>query len=271
MTSTSTPARRIALGVEYDGRGLHGWQRQANAPSVQALLEAALGRVANHAVGLVCAGRTDAGVHAVGQVVHFDTTAHRPLHAWVLGANANLPGGIAVQWAREVGTGFHARFSAWARSYRYLLLNRRVRPAVLRGLVTWERRPLDVARMAAATPALLGEHDFSAFRAAGCQARSPVRTLQRLEVSRHGDLVVIDARADAFLHHMVRNLAGVLARIGAGEAPVGWAAEVLQGRDRRLGGVTAPPDGLYLTAVRYPPGHGLPEPPQPPLLLAGGG
>ena len=244
---------RIALGVEYDGRHFHGWESQRNARTVQDALEQALARVADEPVRTVCAGRTDAGVHGLGQVVHFDTRAERSERSWVFGANANLPGDVAVLWARPVGEEFHARFAAMGRSYRYVIFNRPVRPAVLKGLVSWECRPLDVVPMAEAAATLLGEHDFSAFRAAGCQARSPVRTLHRLDVRRDAEMVFLEVEANAFLQHMVRNLAGVLMAIGDGRRPPEWAAEVLAGRDRRLGGVTAaapfPVQGPLVTSV----------------------
>ena len=249
---------RFAAGVEYDGREFHGWEKQRNGRTVQEALELALTSVADQPVRTCCAGRTDARVHALAQVVHFDTDAVRSERSWVFGANANLPKDVSVLWAREVEDAFHARFCAVSRSYRYVIFDRPVRPAVLRGRVTWECRPLDAGAMAGAARSLLGEHDFSAFRAAGCQARNPVRTLQRLDVQRHGEYVVMEVRANAFLQHMVRNLAGVLMAIGAGREPESWAARVLAGRDRRLGGVTAPPDGLYLTGVEYPDVFGLP-------------
>ncbi|MGE0383506.1 MAG: tRNA pseudouridine(38-40) synthase TruA [Gammaproteobacteria bacterium] len=249
---------RIALGVEYDGRAYSGWQYQGHAPSVQQVAEAAVGRVAAATVRLQCAGRTDAGVHATGQVAHFDTEARRSARAWVLGTNVNLPADVSVRWACEVDPGFHARFSATGREYRYLILNRFSRDALAAGRATWECRPLDARRMHDAAQSLVGRHDFSAFRAAGCQAHTPVRNVTFLEVSRSGALITLRVRADAFLQHMVRNIAGVLIRIGAGLAPVHWAREVLDGRDRRLGAVTAPPDGLYLTRVFYPGHFGLP-------------
>jgi tRNA pseudouridine38-40 synthase len=242
----------IALGIEYDGRGFHGWQTQAGARNVQDALERALSRVADHPLRTHCAGRTDTGVHATGQVVHFETGALREPHAWVLGGNANLPHDVSIRWARPQPPDFHARFSAEARAYRYVILNRRTRPAVLHGLVTWHHRPLDVERMRSGAAHLLGEHDFSSFRAAGCQAKSPLRRIRHIGLERSGAYVYLDVEANAFLHHMVRNIAGVLMTVGRGEAEPDWVAEVLCRRDRTCAGVTAPPHGLYLAAVRYP-------------------
>lgn len=243
---------RIALGVEYDGSDFRGWQvQQPGVRTIQGCLERALARVADHPVATICAGRTDAGVHATAQVVHFDTTAQRSARSWILGSNANLPDDISVQWACPVTDTFHARFAAMARRYRYVILNRPYRPALLRQRVAWVYQLLAVERMAAAATYLVGEHDFSSFRAVGCQAKSPVRTLYELSVQRQGNEVVIEAEANAFLHHMVRNIAGVLIAIGCGEQPVQWAGEVLAARDRTLGGVTAPAAGLCLVAVRY--------------------
>ena len=249
---------RLAVGIEYDGSGFNGWQFQNNGVSVQEKVEYALGFVADHPVRVVCAGRTDTGVHAVGQVVHFDTEARRSERSWVFGANANLPKSVAVIWAREVDESFHARFSAQARRYRYVIFNRPVRPTFLAYRVTWDHRPLDVARMAQAATCLVGEHDFNAYRASECQAKSPVRTVDELNVFRQDDLVIIDIRANAFLHHMVRNIAGVLMAIGAGEQPVDWSQQVLESRERALGGVTAPPYGLYLMHVDYGPDFDIP-------------
>lgn len=251
---------RVALGVEYDGSCFSGWQLQAHARSVQGCLEQALARVADHNVRVHCAGRTDAGVHARAQVAHFDTHAARSLHSWVLGTNANLPDPISVLWARSVSEEFHARFTATGRSYRYLILNRRSRPALLRGKATWEHRALDAERMHAAAQHLLGEHDFSAYRAQGCQAKSPVRCVRRIDIRRQGEWIVLDIEANAFLHHMVRNIAGVLMAIGQGKQPTAWSRQVLETRDRTLGGVTAPPDGLYLTRVQYPQRYAIPAP-----------
>jgi tRNA pseudouridine38-40 synthase len=256
---------RIAAVLEYDGSDFSGWQRQDNAPSVQEAVEEALSRVADAPVAVTTAGRTDAGVHASAQVIHFDTEAVRRDHAWLRGANTHLPRSVALRWVHEVAPDFHARFSATARSYRYVILNRSVRPTFLHGRVTHEYRPLDIARMQAAAALLLGTHDFSSFRAIQCQAKSPVRELRRLDISRVGDFVLIGAEANAFLHHMVRNLAGVLMAIGAGEREPSWAGEVLAARDRTVGGITAPPDGLYLEAITYPDHFDIPTLPLQPF------
>ncbi|MCC7412075.1 MAG: tRNA pseudouridine(38-40) synthase TruA [Gammaproteobacteria bacterium] len=250
---------RIALGIEYDGREFSGWQIQLQARTVQQVLESALANVAAVPVRVRCAGRTDTGVHAVGQVAHFDTALRRSERAWVLGTTSNLPRDVSVVWAREVPAHFDARFSACARVYRYLILNRRTRSALLAGRATWELRPLAVERMQEAARYLLGRHDFSSYRAVGCQARTAVRTVRRLELERYGDLVTLEIEADAFLMHMVRNIAGVLMHVGSGRAAPEWAREVLELRDRARGGVTAPPDGLYLTEVRYPQEFALPR------------
>jgi tRNA pseudouridine38-40 synthase len=241
---------------------------QPAAPSIQAVTERALGRIAAMPVALVCAGRTDAGVHALNQVAHFDTPALRSLRSWVLGANSELPADVTLTWARPVPPHFHARFSAEARIYRYLILNRTARSALHAQRATWIHRPLDTGAMAQAAGLLTGEHDFSAFRAAACQARSPVRRLTHLGVVRRGDWVVIEAQANAFLHHMVRNLAGLLIRVGKQDAPPEWAREVLEGRDRTRSAPTAPAAGLYLAGVRYAPAFGLPSLPPEGLLPA---
>ena len=255
---------RIAVGVEYDGSRFCGWQLQEDGVrTVQGAVESALGKVANHEVRVICAGRTDTGVHATEQVIHFDSDAARDERAWVFGANANLPKDVVLLWAKPVSDEFHARFSAIRRSYRYVIFTREVRPTFLAGRVTWHHHDLDIERMQQAGNLLLGEHDFSSYRAIACQAKSPVRTLHRLEVSRQGPFIFIDVEANAFLHHMVRNIAGVLMSIGAGEKPVEWSREVLEARDRTLGGVTAHPSGLYLTAVGYPEEFGIPQ--LPPL------
>lgn len=254
---------RFALGLEYDGSAFHGWQSQEGLRTIQDCLERALSRVADQPTEVIVAGRTDAGVHAGGdgtwgQVAHFETTAHRSPRAWVLGGNCYLPADIVIHWARAVPDDFHARFSACSRHYRYVIYNASVRPALNRTRVTWERRPLNLDVMATAASYLLGTHDFSGYRARACQAKSPIRTLYRLEVIRTKSGIAIEAVANAFLHHMVRNIAGVLIAIGAGEQPPEWAREVLERRDRSQGGVTALPEGLYLLRVEYPPKFGIP-------------
>ncbi|HRF42803.1 MAG TPA: tRNA pseudouridine(38-40) synthase TruA [Candidatus Competibacteraceae bacterium] len=250
---------RIALGVEYDGAKFQGWQAQrSEARTVQTCLEQALAIVANHPVRLICAGRTDTGVHGTGQVVHFDTTAVRSERSWVRGGNAHLPPDISLSWSREVPDDFHARFSALARRYRYLILNRPLRSALWRERAARCYRPLNAQRMHEAGQALIGKHNFSSFRAAECQAKHPVREIQELTVRRQGDGVVLDVKANAFLHHMVRNIAGVLMPVGVGDQPVEWVREVLERCDRTQAGVTAPAEGLYLLAVYYPEQFGLP-------------
>ncbi len=250
---------RIALKVEYDGAAFTGWQAQTCTHTVQGALEAALTRVADHVVKVICAGRTDSGVHAVGQIIHFETRATRSMRSWALGANSHLPRDVVVHWARPVADDFHARFSATSRRYRYVILNRWVRPALLCGKVTWERCPLEVRPMQQAAAYLLGEHDFTSFRALGCQAKTPVRTLIELNVSRDAAIVYVDVHANAFLYHMVRNIVGVLTTIGAGKRAADWSAELLERRDRAQGGITAPANGLYLVHVSYPKMFGLPD------------
>ncbi len=248
---------RFACAVEYDGAGFSGWQRQAHARSVQATVEQALAFVADHPVQVSCAGRTDAGVHATWQIIHFDTDARRSERSWLLGANANLPDDVRLLRVQPVDDGFHARFSAQARRYRYVILNRAVPSALLRHRVAWEHRPLEDAGMRRGARYLVGEHDFSSFRAVACQAKSPVRTVHRLEVTRRGDMVYLDVEANAFLHHMVRNIAGVLMTVGRGDRPAEWVDEVLRHRDRTRGGVTAAAGGLYLVGVRYLPQYAV--------------
>jgi tRNA pseudouridine38-40 synthase len=258
------PGHRLAAGVEYNGAGFSGWQSQRGVATVQDAVEAAFSHVADHRVGVVCAGRTDAGVHATGQVVHFDSPSSRTDYGWMRGANTRLPPGVSISWVAAVGREFHARFSARRRRYRYVILNRPVRPAIHHGLVSWEYRPLSLEPMVEAGAALLGRHDFSAYRAASCQSKNPVKTLYRLQVQRQGPWFWIDVEADGFLHHMVRNIAGVMLAIGSGEREPGWAGEVLASRQRCRGGVTAPPGGLYLVGIDYD--TQLPEPPAAPAF-----
>ena len=248
---------RVVCAVEYDGAGFCGWQRQDHAPSVQARVEQALSKVANQAVKVVCAGRTDTGVHATWQVIHFDTDAERSPRSWVLGANANLPRSVRLLSAQPVDGRFHARFSALSRSYHYVILNRQVRTALLSQRVSWHYHPLDAGLMQQAAELLHGEHDFSSFRTVACQAHNPVRTIQRLAIRRSGDFLYLDIQANAFLHHMVRNIAGVLMTVGSGKRPVAWVSEILALRDRTRGGVTAPASGLYLVGVEYPQIFGI--------------
>jgi tRNA pseudouridine38-40 synthase len=250
---------RFAVGLEYDGRAYSGWQFQPGLQTVQDVVQRAFARVADSPVECVCAGRTDAGVHASAQVAHFDTAAVRSERGWRLGANTYLPRDVSVAWVREVPEQFHARFSATARSYRYLILNRDSRSALVAGRATWERRPLDAPRMHAAAQALVGEHDFSAFRAIECQSNSPRRNVESIEVGRSAEWLTIAITANAFLHHMVRNVAGLLISVGHGESPPERVAAVLASRDRQINAATAPPDGLYLVAVRYPVEFGLPS------------
>jgi len=251
---------RIALGVEYCGAAYHGWQSQAGGRTVQDALEGAIAAIAGQRVGTLCAGRTDAGVHATQQVVHFDAPVERPRDAWVRGVNAHLPGDVAVRWARPVADDFHARFSARGRRYRYLLLNRAQRPALWQGRVGWFHWPLDLAAMLDACARLHGEHDFSAFRAAGCQARSAVKQMTRATVRQHGGMFVFDFEASAFLHHMVRNLVGALVHVGKGARPPGWLEELLRQKDRRLAAPTFSAAGLYFRGPIYEPRWGLPDP-----------
>ena len=250
---------RVALAFEYDGRDFHGWQQQkSGVRSVQDHLARAASKVADHPVELVCAGRTDAGVHASYQIVHFDTSSQRTLRSWVMGINTALPFDISVHWAGQCLEAFHARFSAVYRRYRYIIFNNPVRSGIQRGQVTWNFRPLDVVQMHAAAQALVGEHDFSAFRAAGCQSRSPVRFLQNISVIRKGDYVIIDVQANAFLHHMVRNIAGALMAVGCQQQAADWIGRILAQKDRKQAGVTAPPHGLYLVDVGYPVEFAIP-------------
>ena len=251
---------RYALGIEYDGSDFLGWQSQRQGPTVQDAVERALSAVADHPLRVVC---TDTGVHATAQVVHFDTEARREPRSWLLGANTHLPESVSLLWIQAVSDDFHARFSAFERSYRYTVHNRWVRPAVGRREASWYRRVLDAGRMHRAAQSLAGEHDFSAFRSAGCRARHAVREIKRIEVRREADRVILEVAANGFLYHMVRNIMGSLLEVGVGDREEHWMQAVLDGRDRTCAGVTAPACGLCLTGVRYPEAFGLPVRPDP--------
>lgn len=250
---------RIALGLEYDGRGFCGWQSQSSGCGVQDALEQGLAQVAGAPIRAVSAGRTDSGVHATAQVVHFDAPAERPQNAWVRGTNAATPAALSVLWAQQVAERFHARYAAVARTYTYMLINRAVRPALDHGRVGWFHRPLDVDAMRAAARFLIGTHDFSAFRAAECAAKTPVRRLDRITIERRGELICLQFSANAFLQHMVRNLVGSLVYVGKGKYDPQWIAAVLASRDRARCAPTFPADGLYLTAVAYDSAWNLPS------------
>lgn len=250
---------RIALAVEYNGHGYCGWQRQPHCLSVQQALEEVLSDIADSPITVICAGRTDTGVHAYSQVVHFDCSVERPERAWTFGTNSAIDRRIAVHWAAPVKEEFHARFSAISRSYRYLIHNRRTRPGVHAGLLSWVNHPLDHELMQQAARQLVGTHDFSSFRSADCQAKQPVRTITELQVSRHGDQVRVDITANGFLHNMVRIIVGSLVQVGKGEAPPVWIAELLQAQDRRLAGATLTPGGLYFLQPAYPEEFEIPD------------
>lgn len=259
---------RIALGLSYRGAAFHGWQAQKSGlPTVQKSLEYAVSKVANHPVELVCAGRTDKGVHASQQIVHFDTPSMRSPRSWVFGCNANLPRDISIEWAGKVDEGFHARFSAISRRYHYVIYNHPIRPAIFSDEMSWFHYPLDAERMHDAAQCLVGEHDFTSFRAVGCQSRTPNRHVHFVNIKRYGHVIVMDIKGNAFLHHMVRNIAGVLMAIGSGRQEPGWCKEVLEARDRTKGGVTAPPYGLFLTHVEYPEPSPVPISDGPPALI----
>jgi len=259
---------RIALGLEYDGRGFSGWQRQAELPTVQSVLESAIAAISGHEVTLHAAGRTDRGVHALHQVAHFDTDSDRPEMAWVRGVNSHLPNGVAVLWSRAVNPSFHARFSATGRHYRYLMLDHSVRPALATGQVGWYHAKLDVDAMDAACQCLLGQHDFTSFRAAECQSDTPVKEVRAAQVQRLGSLIEFRFSANGFLHHMVRNLVGSLVAIGSHRQPVNWMEELLFARDRTAAAPTFAPDGLYLSQIDYPLEFHLPSVEQHCLLTA---
>lgn len=260
--------QRYALGIEFNGAAYRGWQtQQVGIASVQHTLEQALSQVANHPVIVHAAGRTDAGVHASNMVVHFDSASIRAERGWVMGTNALLPDDIAVRWIQPMPDAFHARFRAIARRYRYVLFNHPYRPALLAGQVTHVYQPLDFARMQAAAAKLVGTHNFSSFRAVACQSNQPVRTVKHADLTQRGQLIILDIQADGFLHHMVRNIIGVLIAIGTGEQPVEWVDYLLSIQDRKQAGVTAPPDGLYFIQAYYPPEFALPDVPLGPVWL----
>lgn len=252
---------RFAAAIEYQGTAYKGWQIQPHAESVQEHVTAALSKIADHSIDIVCAGRTDSGVHASYQIIHFDSAASRSPNNWLRGMNSNLPEDVVCLWVVEVDDEFHARFSAQQRAYRYVINNHQTRPGIFAKQVTWERRALNLNEMQQAASHLVGEHDFTSFRTVHCQAKSPVRTVHSLELHQQGAFIYIDIVANAFLHHMVRNIAGVLISIGCGEQPIDWALEVLRAKDRAKAGVTAAPHGLYLTSVTYPADYQLPAPP----------
>ncbi len=260
-------ASRIALGIEYDGSSYHGWQKQSNANSVQAELERALSEVANHTVELTCAGRTDTAVHALGQVVHFDCLNPRPEKAWLKGANSLLPASISIRFAKTVSSDFHARFSATSRSYLYIIDNRKVKPAIFEQGLTWWDKHLDTVKMNRACQYFLGEQDFSSFRSSQCQSNSPNRCITEISCHRSDQFVAVKVTANAFLHHMVRNIVGLLIEIGDGRKEVEWAKSVIDARDRNASGVTAKPNGLYLVAVDYPTLFELPKIVEKPLYF----
>jgi tRNA pseudouridine38-40 synthase len=260
ITGNRIASNRIVLGVEYNGSLFCGYQLQSQGTrTVQGELEKALSTVADAPIRITCAGRTDTGVHATGQVVHFDAPVQRPLKAWMLGSNTNLPPDVAVHWVRQVSDDFSARFSAVSRSYRYILFNRRVRSAVFAQNIAWSYASFDEHAMNTAAQYLLGEQDFSAFRSSRCQASHANRSMQAISIKRTGDYLILDIKANAFLHHMVRNIMGTLMVIGRGEKPVEWMLELLRGKDRKCAGMTASPAGLYLVNVEYPKHYGLPD------------
>ena len=259
---------KFAVGIEYDGTHYHGWQTQeAGLRTLQTEIELALSKVADSPISIACAGRTDKGVHATGQVAHFSTEVERPLNSWLMGANTNLPKDITLHWIRDVDQSFHARYSALARRYQYIIFNRPIRSALYPHRMSWHFRHLDALKMHEAGQHLVGEHDFQSFRAAECQSHTSVREIKSLNVHRQGDLIVIDVIANAFLHHMVRNIAGVLMTIGEGKQDAHWARDVLMAKDRTMAGATAHPYGLYLVHVDYPAIHDLPAFTGLPLML----
>ena len=262
MTKSCPKVKRYAAVLEYDGSQFNGWQIQKNASSIQETLEDALSQVGDESIRVIAAGRTDTGVHATGQVVHFDSSSERTLRSWLRGCNTILPKGVAVLRVYPVSNDFHARFSATGRSYRYIILNRPIKPTYLNGRVTWEYRNLDIQEMKQGAMNLIGSHDFNAYRATSCQSKQSVRELRRLDIQSSGQWVWIDVEASGFLKHMVRNIVGVLLSIGSGERKSSWSMEVLRSKNRTHGGVTARPDGLYFSGVSYQGKHYLEMPPE---------
>ncbi|MBO1894966.1 MULTISPECIES: tRNA pseudouridine(38-40) synthase TruA [unclassified Shewanella] len=258
---------RVALGVEYDGSGFCGWQRQLEVDSVQAQIEKALSYVANEPITVLCAGRTDTGVHGTGQVVHFDTDVQRPMTAWTQGVNANLPDSVAIRWAKEVDDSFHARYSATARRYRYVIYNHKLRPGILSAGVSHYHGDIDETLMHKAAQLFVGEHDFTSFRALHCQSKTPFRNVHQVNVTRQGMYVMVDIQANAFLHHMVRNIVGSLLQIGLGNQPIEWITELFALKNRKLAAPTAKPNGLYLVDVTYPEQYQLPKLALGPLFM----
>ncbi|MBB1363590.1 tRNA pseudouridine(38-40) synthase TruA [Shewanella sp. SR44-4] len=258
---------RVALGVEYDGSGFCGWQRQLEVDSVQAQIEKALSYVANEPITVLCAGRTDTGVHGTGQVVHFDTDVERPMTAWTQGVNANLPDSVAIRWAKEVDDSFHARYSATARRYRYVIYNHKLRPGILSAGVSHYHGDIDETLMHKAAQLFVGEHDFTSFRALHCQSKTPFRNVHQVNVTRQGMYVMVDIQANAFLHHMVRNIVGSLLQIGLGNQPIEWITELFALKNRKLAAPTAKPNGLYLVDVTYPEQYQLPKLALGPLFM----
>lgn len=258
---------RIALGIEYDGSQYHGWQAQSGLHTIQQTLEKAVSKVADEPISVTCAGRTDTGVHATNQIIHFDCEKERSIRSWIHGVNSNLPKDICVKWSKEMPEDFHARFSAVARRYRYVIYNGSIRPAILRSSVTWQYRQLDHHAMHEAAQYLVGEQNFTSFRSVECQSKTAMRNVQQITVKRCRDLVIIDIAANAFLHHMVRNIAGVLISVGSGRQPKHWVKEVLLAKDRKKGAETAPPYGLYLVNVLYPERYAVIQNPLGPFFI----
>lgn len=266
-TEQSTDTKRLVLGVEYDGSSYYGWQRQPHAASVQESLEKSLSEVANQTIEVTCAGRTDTAVHATSQVVHFDYKNPRPIKAWLKGANSLLPQNISIRYAKAISNDFHARFSALSRSYLYVIDNNSIKPAIMSHGLTWIRAKLDVDKMNSAVKHFMGEHDFTSLRSSRCQSNSANRNISKLSCTRYGEYIVLEVTANAFLHHMVRNIVGLLVEIGDGRRSSDWAKDVIEAKNRCIAGVTAPSNGLYLVGVEYPEEFDLPRKVRAPLFL----